>query len=365
MELLYILIGIVTICGVLAVPALLRKRSRAEFERSAGPAEDTSAYGFLPRERLDVRLPGPDPQLTDALAEIGRTQEWEPAARLLALTDATSEQRWQRVQTLAGSAAHDLAQAPGQGGMWLRTWRVQAPKDPGGAAVQAQFLVVQALRDPSSQDFRMIMEEARTVCAEAALLAPGDPVPHIIELIVARGLAYRQADFEALWSKVNELAPHHMGAHLAALPYWSEKWHGSQDQAESFGRAAAASAPQGSLLPALPLFAVFDHLPEANMVRTLFQSAVIGDAIEGARYAVHHAPADHPVVPHVRHLLSWFLVNAERYGEAIEQLRLVDGHVGAVPWSFHPDPAAAYAAYRTMAVAGWERHGGTPAQLPR
>ncbi|MBH5335168.1 hypothetical protein IHE55_10315 [Streptomyces pactum] len=364
MELLVILIAIVMIGGVVVVPALRRRRAGQEAAHGAGRAEDLSAYGFLPRERLDVRLPGPDARLADALAEIRRTQEWEPAARLLALTDASSELRWQRVQTLAGSAAHDLAQAPGQGGMWLRSWRVQAPKDPGGAAVQAQFLVMQALRDPSSQDFRMIMEEARTVAAEAALLAPGDPVPHIVELIVARGLAYREADFEALWAKVNKLAPHHMGAHLAALPYWSEKWHGSQDRAESFARAAAASAPPGSLLPALPLFAVFDHLPEVHTVRTLFRSAVITDAIEGARYAVHHAPADHPMVPHVRHLLAWFLVQAERYGEAVEQLRRVDGHVGAVPWSFSPDPAAAYVAYRAIAVAGFERGGGTPAQLP-
>lgn len=364
MELLVILIGILMIGGVLVVPAVMRRRAGKELDHGAGRAEDLSAYGFLPRERLDVRIPGPDPRLTEALAEIGRTGGWEPAARLLAATDASSELRWQRVQTLAGAAAHELAQSPGQGGMWLRNWRVQATDDPGGAAVQAQFLVTQALRDPSSADFRMIMEEARTVAAEAARLAPGDPVPYLVELNVARGLAYRQADFEALWAKVNELAPHHMGAHLTALPYWSEKWHGSQGQAEGFARAAAASAPEGSLLPALPLFAVFEHLPEVNVVRTLFQSAVIGDAIEGARYAVHHAPADHPVLPHVRHLLAWFLIKAERYGEAIEQLRRVDGHVGAAPWSFSADPAAAYAAHRAVAVAGWERGGGTPAQLP-
>ncbi|KUJ66118.1 hypothetical protein ACZ90_40420 [Streptomyces albus subsp. albus] len=361
MELLVILIGIVMIGGVLIVPAIRRRRDGGEMTRGARLADAAGAYGFLPRERLDPRLPGPDPQLAEALDEIERTGEWEPAARLLALTDASSELRWQRVLTLGGAAAHDLARNPGQGGMWLRTWRVQAPKDPGGAAVHAQFLIAQARRDPSSQDFRMIMEEARTVCAEAALLAPGDPVPHIMELQVARGLAYRQADFEEILGKVNGLAPHHMGAHLTALQYWNT--HG-QDQAEGFARAAAAAAPEGSLLPALPLFAVFDHLPEANLVRTLYQSAVVTDAIEGARFAVHQAPADHPVLPHVRHLLSWFLVQAERYGEALEQLRQVDGHAGALPWSLNADPVAAYVAFRALAVAGWERHGGTPAQLP-
>lgn len=365
MEYLIFLIAIVMIGGVLIVPAVRRMRGGGEAKRGGALATDPGAYGFMAQDRLDVRLPGPDRELLEALEEVQRTQDWQPAARLLGLTDADSELRWQRVQTLAGAAAFELAHAPGQGGMWLRTWRVAAPKDPGAAAVHAEFLVRQALRDPSSEDFRMILEEARTVCGEAALLAPGDPVPYIIELGVARGLAYRPADFEELWSKVTERAPHHMGAHLAALHYWCEKWHGSQELADAFTHAAAGSAPAKSLLPALPLFAVFEHLPEANLVRTLYQSAVVSRAIEGALFAVRETPADHPVQPHVRHLLIWFLVRAERYAEAMEQLRHVDGHVGAVPWSYGTDPAAEYTVYRALAVAGWEGRGGTPATLPR
>jgi hypothetical protein len=367
MELLYFLIAFVMIGGLLVVPALLRRRSGREAVRGVVRATDPGEYGFLPQDRLDVRLPGPDRQLTDALEETQRTQDWQPVARLLALTGthSDSELRWQRVQSLAGAAVHELAQQPGIGGMWLRTWRAEAPEDAGGAAVHAEFLVRQALRDPSSEDFRMILEEARTVCGEAARLAPGDPVPYIIELGVARGLGYRQADMKELWSKVTDRSPDHMGAHLAALHYWCEKWHGSQDLADAFTHAAAGSAPDRSLLPALPLFAVFEHLPEANLVRGLYQGEVITRAIEGARYAVRQAPADHPVLPHVRHLLAWFLVRAERWGEALEQLRRVDGHVGAVPWSYGVDPAMEYAVYRALAVAGWESQGGTPATLPQ
>ncbi|MDX3225965.1 hypothetical protein [Streptomyces sp. ME19-01-6] len=365
MEYLIFLIAIIMIGGLLVVPAVRGIRGEGKTMRGAVRATDPDAYGFVPPDRLDVRLPGPDRELIEALEKVQHTQDWQPAARLLAATDASSELRWQRVQTLAGAAVFELAQAPGQGGMWLRTWRVAAPEDPGAAAVHAEFLVRQALRDPSSADFRMILEEARTVCAEAARLAPGDPVPYIIELGVARGLACRQADFEELWSKVIERAPHHMGAHLAALHYWCEKWHGSQDLADAFTHAAAGTAPANSLLPALPLFAVFEHLPEADLVRTLYESAVVTRAIEGALFAVHEAPADHPVQPHVRHLLVWFLVRAERYAEAMEQLRHVDGHVGAVPWSYGTDPAAEYTAYRALAVAGWEGRGGTPATLPR
>ncbi|BBJ41376.1 hypothetical protein SSPO_040940 [Streptomyces antimycoticus] len=128
MELLIFLIAIVMIGGLIVMPALRRRRGGREAMQGAMRASDPREYGFVPRERLDVRLPGPDRQLIDALEEVQARQDWQPAARLLALTDATSELRWQRVQTLAGAAAFELAQAPGQGGMWLRTWRVAAPR---------------------------------------------------------------------------------------------------------------------------------------------------------------------------------------------------------------------------------------------
>ncbi|GAA0392413.1 hypothetical protein [Streptomyces luteireticuli] len=358
MEFLAILLALVIICGIVVVPAMRRRRAEQDALRGAGAAVDPAhGHGLVPVERLDVRLPGPDPELLAAVEEARRTQDWKPAAELLARTPVgtAAELRWQRVQTLAGAAAQELAEAPGTGGMWLRHWRVVAPKDAGGAAVQAEFLVQQALRDPSSQDYRMILEEARTVCAEAALLAPGDPTPYIVELGVARGLGASAAEFQSVWETVVSRAPQHMGAHLAALRYWSAKWHGSQEEADAFAQRAAGGAPAGSLLPALPLFAVHDHLPDVVLVRSLFDGVVVRRAVEAALYAVAHAPADHPVLPHVRHLLAWFLVNGEQYGPALEQFRAVDGHIGAIPWTYEQNPAAAYAAYRARAVAGWEQ----------
>lgn len=384
MEGLLVLIALVAVFGVLIVPGLRRRRAAmAGAMVAAGPADPAANYGFVPAEDLDVRLPGPDPDLIDALEETQRTQEWEPVARLLAFTGDEWELRWQRVQSLAGAAARELArsrertpdgggpdgaaagqaQGDGRDGRWLREWRARQPRDPGGAQVYAQFLVWQALADPAAAEHRIILEEARTVCHDAARLAPDDPTPHLTELVIARHLSYRRADFESLWSTVRRLAPHHMGAHLAALPYWSASGSGSRADADAFAKTAAAQAPDGTLLSALPLFALYDHLPEVDLVRTLYRGVEVENAIEGAEFAVDQVEADHPVRPHVLHLLVWMLVRAERYEEALEALRAVDGYVGAAPWGASPDPASAYAAYRALAVAGWEATGGDRAQL--
>ncbi|GAA3731250.1 hypothetical protein [Streptomyces tremellae] len=384
MEILWFLFALGLLAAALG--PILRRRRAARPARSApreaswpagGPirrvpadapdAADPEAYGFLRQEELDVRVPGPDDELLHVLDVVQGTQQWGAASRLLAGTPADGEARWQRVQGFAGAAALELAGRPGAGGRWLREWRVEAQKDAGGAAVQAEFLVQRAWRSsrPGEEEFRILLEEARTVCGEAALLAPGDPVPYIVELSAARGLGCPPAEFDRLWAEVMDRAPAHMGAHLAALRYWGAAWHGSREDADRFARTAAARAPRGSLLAALPLFALYEHLPEVNLVRGFYRSEAVTKAVAGALYAVHSARPDDPVLPHVRHLLVFFLVRMDRWGEAMAQLVGVDGQVGAVPWTYSEDPAAEYALHRALAVAGYEANGGSPATLPR
>ncbi|MFJ5529788.1 hypothetical protein [Streptomyces sp. NPDC093261] len=370
MVILWVLMALALFSMVL-LPVRVRRRAGIQQVAPGDPdAADPANYGFVRQEELDIRMPGPDQDLLDVLEVVQHTQDYRAAAQLLAGTQTEGETRWQRVQAFAGAASLELRQRPGgvsetPGGQWLRVWRAEAPKDAGGAAVQAEFLVQQAWRTstPGTDDFRIIMEEARSACAEAALLAPGDPVPYIIELSVARGLAYPQPEFEQLWLKILDRAPAHMGAHLAALHYWCEKWHGSRQTAYSFAEAAAARAPHGSLLAAMPLFAVFEHLPEVNLVSSFHRSEVVTKAVHGALYAVQSARPDDPMLAHVRHLLVFFLVRGERWGEAMAQLVHVDGHVGALPWTLTADPAGEYAVYRALAVAGFEANGGSPATL--
>ncbi|MFJ5894079.1 hypothetical protein ACIQFZ_01155 [Streptomyces sp. NPDC093064] len=370
MEIFWVLMALAML-GFVLVPFLRRRRAGIEQVTPGHPdAADPANYGFVRQEELDVRMPGPDQDLLDVLELVQRTQDYRAASQLLAGTEKEGELRWQRIQAFAGAASLELQQRPGgvseaPGGQWLRVWRAEAPKDPGGAAVHAEFLVQQAWRTatPGTDEFRIIMEEAREACGQAALLAPGDPVPYIVELSVARGLAYSQPEFEKLWLKILDRAPAHTGAHLTALHYWCEKWHGSRELAYSFAEAAAARAPRGSLLAAMPLFAVFEHLPEVNLVRGFYQSEVVTKAIHGALFAVHAARPDDPMLAHVRHLLLFFLVRSERWAEAMSQLIHVDGHVGAVPWTLSEDPAAEFAVYRALAVAGYEANGGSPATL--
>ncbi|MFJ3926577.1 hypothetical protein [Streptomyces sp. NPDC090022] len=366
MEILWFLIAMGLLLAALA-PVIRRRRGAVRLVPAGSPdAADPENYGFVRQEQLDIRVPGRDQDLMDALGNVQRSGQWQAASQLLAGTPREGELRWQRVQAFAGAAALELVQSPGVGAPWLKAWRMDAPKDAGAAQVYAELLVQQAWRSPSgtaSADFRIILEEARTASGEAALLAPGDPIPYITQLAIARGLAYPEAEFDALWAKIIDRAPEHMGAHLAALHYWCEKWHGSREKADAFAHAAAARAPQGSLLAALPLFAVFEHLPEVTTVQSFFRSAVITRAVEGALYAVHTARQDDPMLAHVRHLLIFFLVQSERWAEAMEQLRHVDGYVGALPWTHQPDPAEAYAVFRALAVAGYEANGGTPATL--
>ncbi|WP_432134705.1 MULTISPECIES: hypothetical protein [unclassified Streptomyces] len=370
MEILWGLMAVLLI-GFVLVPYLLRRgRGITRVLPGHPDAADPANYGFVREEELDVRMPGPDQDLLEVLDVVQRTQDYRAAQQLLAGTETDGEIRWQRVQAFAGAASLELAQRPGgvsetPGGQWLRVWRTEAPKDAGGAAVYAEFLVQQAWRTatPGTEDFRIIMEEAKDACGQAALLSPGDPVPYVIELSVARGLGYPRPEFEELWQRILDRAPHHMGAHLAALHYWCEKWHGSRELAAQFAETAAARAPEGSLLAALPLFAVFEHLPEVNLVTSFYRSETVTKAMHGALYAVHSADPEDPMAAHVRHLLVFFLVRAERWAEAMEQLVRVDGHVGALPWTLSAEPAAQFAVHRALAVAGYEANGGSPAML--
>ncbi len=151
MSILWLLMALLMLSFVLLL-VLRRRRGVIEQVPPGHPdAADPAAYGFVRQEELDVRLPGPDQDLLEVLELVQRTQDYRAAAQLLAGTESEGELRWQRVQAFAGAASLELQQRPGgvhetPGGQWLRVWRAEQPKDAGGAAVHAEFLVQQAWR---------------------------------------------------------------------------------------------------------------------------------------------------------------------------------------------------------------------------
>ena len=164
MEILWVLMALVMLGFVLLQVSRRRRGAVGLVEPGHPDAADPANYGFAREEELDIRMPGPDQDLLDVLDLVQRTQDYRGAMQLLSGTEAEGERRWQRVQAFAGAASLELRQRPGgvgetPGGQWLRVWRAEAPKDAGGAAVHAEFLVQQAWRTstPGSDDFRIIM----------------------------------------------------------------------------------------------------------------------------------------------------------------------------------------------------------------
>ncbi|MDT6984012.1 hypothetical protein ACFSUJ_29355 [Streptomyces lusitanus] len=338
--------------------------SVAYYRRSAGgpssprrSARRAEALGFLPRSAQNTLYSAADAELEQAGAAASRG-DWEPAARLLA---RTREQRdWARRSHYVGVLSTHRAAQPGS---WLDAWEKSAgPDDPDAALVRARATVALAwhlrgggwAKDTSSKQFEgfgRTLAQAPQRNARAMEVNPDDPSPYVSEIWTALGLNYSHDRMRRIWEEVTTRDPHHFGAHTAALQYWCAKWHGSENLAASFAREAAAKAPAGRLLAALPLIAWYEHRDSAAKADD-FREPYVFDLVDDALADVSAAPPDHPDVPAVRHLLAYFLTRQNRCAEALQQFRLVDGYVNALPWRYYDDPAAVYCLWRDRAVAG-------------
>lgn len=108
-----------------------------------------------------------------------------------------------------------------------------------------------------------------------------------------------------------------------------------------FAERAAAAAPLGSLLTVLPLIAHFEHDDSKDTA---------ADSTPEMIARVNADPA-HPRLPELRHLLAYYLSLQDRDEAAIEQFRLVDGYVEALPWRYHgTGMAARYCRIRNLSA---------------
>ncbi|MEE1817230.1 hypothetical protein PUR59_19680 [Streptomyces sp. SP18ES09] len=311
---------------------------------SAGAAASRAAsLGLLPAERQHTELAAPQPpELTVALAS-ARLGDWKAAAALL---DATAGNRdWEGRSALCERLADLAAEEDG----WLRDWEEARPADPGAALVRARGTVLLAWnvrggrRDEDttpeqSEGFLRVLAGSRAEHARAMALAPAeDPSPYVGEIWTALGLGLPHDELRRLWHEVADRDPHHYEAHFAALQYWCAKWCGSAELAHAFAVRAAAGAPPGSLLTALPLVAHFEH--DGSDTTDADRTPEMYAAVDALLADVAAADPAHPRLPEARHLLAYYLWLQDRYAEALEQFRRVDGHVGALPWRYKADPA--------------------------
>ncbi|MER5204657.1 hypothetical protein [Streptomyces sp. NPDC002825] len=306
-------------------------------------AARVAALGLLPAERQHTELAAPlSPALSVALAS-ARAGDWEPAAELLAATLETPD--WEGRSALAERLADLAAEEDG----WLRAWEEARPADPGAALVRARGTVFLAwnvrggARDEDTtaeqtEAFRRVLARSREEHVRAVALARADdPSPYVAEIWTALGLGLPHEELRKLWREVVDRAPHHYEAHFAALQYWCAKWCGSAELARAFAVRAAAGAPPGSLMAALPLIAHFEH--DTSDTTDADRTPEMYAAVDALLADVAAADPAHPRLPEARHLLAYYLWLQDRHAAAMEQFRLVDGYVGALPWRYKTDPA--------------------------
>ncbi len=315
-------------------------------------------YGLVPDDQVNTQLAGPDPELTEALRAVS-SGDWRPASALLAASGP--EWRWIRLTALAKAAAEDDS--------WLRDWRGARPDDPGAVLVTAQSLIelawqlrgskqAQYTEQEQFESFGRVLAQAPPALAEAARIAPAEPAPYLGMISVALGQGWSHEQMTALWQEVVTRAPHHVGAHLLALQYWCAKWRGSHPLMHEFAETAAAQAQPGSLLSMLRLVATYEELLGQRTNHPGYHSPATTAAIDALLVDVRACPPGHAWLPAARHLLVWFLWAQRRMPEAAEQVRLVDGYIGALPWKYHPDPIKLYSPVRKHIVLHVDRVAG-------
>ncbi|MET9695927.1 hypothetical protein ABZY31_03240 [Streptomyces sp. NPDC006529] len=337
----------------------IRKAGRLTAEAEAvgaRAAELSVARGFLPGDRLDTGRAGPVPEEHGAVLAAVRSGDWRAGAAWVEAAGRDWEERYTRVYVLGDEAAQDDT--------WLRAWRAARPDDAAAAAVDADSALTVAsnvrgaLRasQTSREQFRVFHElqaKAQALVEEAQALAdPADSTPYVLEQPIALGLSYPHERFRALSQEIVERDPKNLSAHVRALQYWCHKWHGSHAQALTYAKEAAALGGPGDLLSLLPLYAYFEHeTHEADLDPDTYykQPEIVAAATAALADLAAAAPGDRRAV-RLRHMLAWVLYWQDRYPEAVEQFRHIDGYIGTAPWTYVSDPASRYLKARDYSV---------------
>ncbi|MFD9304368.1 hypothetical protein ACFWCB_17225 [Streptomyces sp. NPDC060048] len=333
-----------------------RKLTAKAGSHRAADAEAAVALGFVPADRLDTEHGAPPAPADTAALDAVRAGGWQAGAAWLEAAGRNWDERVRRVRNLSDLAAADDA--------WLLAWRAARPQDPAAALVHADSSVLVAwnvrgslsAKHTTQEQFRVfhqLIAGAQEAMHEAQRIAdPADPVPYMLEQPIAMALGYSHERYRELWAQIVARDPKVLAAHTGALQYWCRKWRGSHEEAEAFAKESAAAGAPGELLSVLPLYAYLEYeMSESELdPNEYYKRPEIVAATDAALADVAAAdPADRRVTG-VRHMLAWNLYWQDRYTEAVEQFRAVDGYIDATPWSYAADSKARYVRARDYSV---------------
>lgn len=316
-------------------------------------SDQVAALGLLPPDRQNTKTSRPEQPEVVFVVEAARSGAWRPAAELMEKIGDDWERRSRCAYLLGEVAAVDDT--------WLREWDAERPDSADAAVVAGRGAVIRAWKfrgakraehttEEQFRDFHQVLLRARGINGRAAELNPADPTPYISEIWIGLGLGYPHEVMHALWEEITSRAPLHFEAHFSALQYWSAKWRGSHELAMGFATRAADNAPTGSLLSAMPLLAHYEYALHTGAPDSEDCTPEMIKRVDAALLDVAAADPDDVRVAEVRHLLAAFLTWQGRHEAALEQFRLVDGYVDAVPWRYSSDPAAEFCRVRDVAV---------------
>jgi hypothetical protein len=355
--------------------SVFTRRLQAPAQPAAPAAESTkrtiepALYGYVPAADIDTENPAPQPAL-DELARLAGAGDWRAIGATLQGLARTDERRFAAVDKLGRLAAVEDG--------WLCAWLAAEPENVDALAVYGESLahLAWAIRTGSpapkvSADqwdaFFRVLKQVPPICQRAAVLAPDDPAPHIVQLTAARGLQWEHAQFRALWSEVKRRAPYSATAVSRAAQYWKPRWYGSKELLAEFVEAEVGSAPAGSLLTPVRLDALYFELrPEDEDERDAFRKGpVLAAAIDEALADLAAADPAHPRLPYLRHWLAYLLELHNRDSEAVVQYQAIGGYCGAPPWTVFDNGKAVFTRSRAAATLAWEDAGRPgPATLP-
>ncbi|MFJ3926576.1 DUF4034 domain-containing protein [Streptomyces sp. NPDC090022] len=323
---------------------------------------DPAAHGLVPRDQLDPRRAGPEPDgareaETRKAVDAAGDGDWPAVAAYVDAAGTDWDERWSRIELLTQIACRD--------DRWLTDWRTARPEDGDAGTVYALMLIHEAwavrgsayahqVPDADMRQFRAMLPAAMAAAQQAADRAPHDPGPWVAMIMASRAMSYSHSQFRDLWQNLTARAPHHVAAHWQALQYWCAKWHGSDELMFDFAVRAVTQAPSGSLLPGVYLDALCEAGKRAG--RSGVSGAQARARLEDIARRLDSVPQDHEDLPRLRHLLAHHLVEAGAHAAALEQFRHLGPYCGAAPWrDDEAGPVAAFDRARALAARGSTR----------